>query len=340
MDIKPTDLRLAWGNVAEWVARDGGLCPQRVPEAWRLKFEEGAAGRATQSAGMSLRFRTDSRRVAFRWSLEGSGSDVGEVYCDGRLIGEFGSDNPPKKRRDEFKKTGDGMAEWTILLPWCAVVIIQAMELDDGAKLLPARPVRRPLMLCYGDSITQGYCATKASRTWPYLLGQALDWDIINMGYGGAAFCEAEVAQCLAERRDWDAVTLAVGINTAGGSRESAASFRNTYAVFIDTLRSAHPRAPILCVTPMFLQGADDVPSYRNGAGCTVNEYREVIRQVVRERQDAGDRGLRLVEGLTVIDGAAPYLADTVHPNDAGMARVASVLAGEWRAWGPPPMKR
>ena len=57
MQIAVTDSRLTWTNVAEWVPQAQGWRPQRTPERWRTKFEEGAAWRSTHAAGMCVTFR-------------------------------------------------------------------------------------------------------------------------------------------------------------------------------------------------------------------------------------------------------------------------------------------
>jgi hypothetical protein len=59
------DERLEWLNVADWEQREGGFQPVRVPKTWREKWPAKTARRGMASAGMSVRFRTDSTKVVF-----------------------------------------------------------------------------------------------------------------------------------------------------------------------------------------------------------------------------------------------------------------------------------
>ena len=60
------DKRLEWLNVADWEPRDGGLQPVRVAKVWRDSWPAKTARRAMSSAGMAVRFRTDSTKLVFR----------------------------------------------------------------------------------------------------------------------------------------------------------------------------------------------------------------------------------------------------------------------------------
>ena len=37
----------------------------------------------------------------------------------------------------------------------------------------------------FGDSITQGFCASRIDRTFPFLVGELLDYEVINLGIAG-----------------------------------------------------------------------------------------------------------------------------------------------------------
>ena len=337
MKICPKDPRMSWHNVAEWSAQEHGLRPERVPQDWRSRFEEAAAWRAVQPAGVKLRFRTDSRNVVLhwkQWETTISMLDQGEAYCAGELVGVFNTSDPASKMISRFRANGEGMADWEILLPWSVALEIESIDVDDDARVDECQvDIAKGKMLCYGDSITQGYCASGPSLTWPHLLADKIKWNTINLGFGGAAFCEPEVAEYIASRSDWDALTVTAGINTAASGRESASSFHDTYKAFLEIVRSTHPYKPILCITPMFYSTADGDDTWLNACGCRVSEYREAVESVVSERSASGDKHIHLLDGLAII-GSEEYLADTVHPIDEGMRRVAVMIAEKWKENG------
>lgn len=64
IDVK--DDRFEWLNVAGWEARGDGVQPVRVPKVWRDKWPQKTARRGMSSAGMAVRFHTDSKQLVFR----------------------------------------------------------------------------------------------------------------------------------------------------------------------------------------------------------------------------------------------------------------------------------
>src|ERR1700739_2759078 len=64
--LNPDNNRLRLLNVADWESKTGGLQPVRMPKAWRDKIPERSAARALSTAGVALRLRTDSSKIAIR----------------------------------------------------------------------------------------------------------------------------------------------------------------------------------------------------------------------------------------------------------------------------------
>lgn len=60
------DERLDWLNVADWETKGDGLQPVRVAKTWRDRWPKRTAGRAQSAAGVTVRFRTDSKKLVLR----------------------------------------------------------------------------------------------------------------------------------------------------------------------------------------------------------------------------------------------------------------------------------
>ena len=71
LDVR--DERFDWLNVADWEPRDGGLQPVRVPKIWRDRWPPRTAWRAMSAAGVTLRFRTDAKKLVLRVTFIDSG---------------------------------------------------------------------------------------------------------------------------------------------------------------------------------------------------------------------------------------------------------------------------
>jgi lysophospholipase L1-like esterase len=109
------------------------------------------------------------------------------------------------------------------------------------------------------------------------------------------------------------------------GTPETAAQYIAKYDSYLATIRAAAPTKPILCITPVLNRA--DLKRSGNQNGERPNAYRDGIAGVVRRRQKS-DVNLYLLDGLTLIDDSLYLLVtDNVHPNDAGMHRIAKGVA-------------
>jgi lysophospholipase L1-like esterase len=348
--IDVRDQRLDWLNVADWEPKGDGLQPVRVPKAWRDQWPVKTARRAMSAAGMAVRFRTDSTKLVFRVTFvdvpdtppstpaagwERSRPSFFSLYRDGKYVsGVAGLTHFEQQDVTLFHdRAWTGESEIQVLLPFYyrnAEMILHGIGIDPDAKFLDAAPDRRPRVFFHGDSITQGHGVTSPRETYVWQVGEKLDCIAINYGFGGTAWADNIVAQTIASRNDWDALVVMLGTNSfagadAHGRPETAGQYMEKYDAFLATIRAAAPAKPILCVTPILNRA--DLERGGNQNGERPELYREGIARVVRQRQET-DRNLHLADGLEMVnDPLFLLVTDRVHPNDAGMHRIAQGVA-------------
>lgn len=328
--LAPSDSSLVYHNVAEFEETPEGLLLHRVPAAWRQRFPEATAFRATQAGGVELRFCSDTRYIALDLHAENHVGYTAAIalYHGYRNVGLFSLTTPIHDGRVvllDREETFEGVldAPWRMLLPYGARTALRSLYLsnDIGFKPVAARPVR---WLAHGDSITHGAHALCPGMTYVNQVADALGWDAINLGFGGSAWADAPVAEYIASRQDWDILSLAIGTNSVGG-HDAAADYRAKYDRFLSIIRQAHPTKPILCLTP-FWRRADGPPPQRNPYGDIPQDYRDAITAVVTGRM-AEDANLRLLDGLTLIGDGRGLTIDLLHPDPHGMATIARGIA-------------
>jgi lysophospholipase L1-like esterase len=350
--VKVNDQRLQWINVAAWEPRGDGTQPVRVPKDWRDKWPQQTARRALSAAGVTLKFRTNSKKVVFRATLidtaDGGGSPevtwerarppYFDVYRDGQFVASVPGAITPD-RQDVLLYDAPAApsrdSEFTVLLPFYyrnAEIIVNAIGIDATARLSAAVPDRRPRVLIHGDSITHGHGVFTPRETYVWQTCEKASCIPLNLGFGGSAWGDRIVAEFIASRNDWDVLVIAIGTNSFGGNYqgkpETAAQYGEKYNTFLATVREKFPTKPIVAMTPIFNR-ADHVGE-KNRNGETPQDYRNAIATVVRQRR--ADRNLYFVDGLQAFKDPLYLLpTDVVHPNVAGSLKIADTLAAALR---------
>ena len=347
--ISVKDERIQWLNVADWESKGDGLQPVRVAKAWRDKWPARTAARAQSAAGVTARFRTDSKILVLRVTFidvpdspstpevawERSRPSYFDLYRDGKYVAsipaatQFTQQDVTIYNNPDFSKE----SEIAVLFPFYyrnAEVIVHGIGIESAAKLARAAPDSRRRVLFHGDSITHGHGVTSPRETYVWQACERAGCISFNFGFGGTAWADNIIAQTIASRSDWDVLVIALGTNSfggadSGGKAETASQYGDKYNAFLSTIREKAPNKPILCLTPILHRS--DLKPTKNKNGEIPKDYREVITRVVRERQKS-DSNLHLVDGLKLInDPLYLWVTDVVHPNDAGFQRMAEGVA-------------
>jgi lysophospholipase L1-like esterase len=301
----------------------------RLPDELRTTLPVDTWQRSLLASGVRVRFRTDSSRLRVRLEYLDitRAPSAFDVYIDGDYWDSFGGDAIGACEALIYDPM-PGEHEIELVMPPYAEVRFGGLGIEEDADLSAPAAMSRPMLVFHGDSITHGAHTRRAGLTYPQRVARALGTEFINLGVSGTARGEPGMAAVIA-RLDADAIVLAYGVNTFGSAFEGPRNFGETYRKFLGIVRGAHPKTPILIVTPLF-HSRELVET--NALGAQLEEYRRVIRQIVWERQSFGDGNLILIEGFGIIGpGDDDRLADHVHPNDQGFAVFADRLIGPLR---------
>ena len=234
-----------------------------------------------------------------------------DVFVDGVLVKHFGHEDIKVAYATLHVDLPEGTHRLCIYFPNLTAAVIRSLELSDGATF---RPVEKTLkLLCFGDSITQGYDAKFSSQSYVNLLADKLGAEVVDQGIGGEIFrpelVDADIPY------EPDIVTVAYGTNDwSGQTLERTVECANA---FYANVRKTFPKAKIFAITPIWR--AD------NHRVTKVGVFEE-SRRIVREAASAQ-------EGIVIVDGDCmiPHLREVcsdryLHPNDYGFKFYANAL--------------
>ncbi|WP_327357520.1 GDSL-type esterase/lipase family protein [Streptomyces sp. NBC_01304] len=257
------------------------------------------------------------------------GAVLGGPDPDGRALGgpDQGGRVPGSPAPGGLVAPAGPEAVFTLHLPEVLRPVLYEVR-PLGGTLSPAPA--RPRWLVYGDSISEGWTASRPHLAWPAVAGRALGLDTVNLGYAGAARGELASAQQVAGLPG-DLITLAFGTNCWSRTPCSAPLLYETTRAFLTLVRQSHPDTPLLVLSPVVRPDAEDSP---NALGATLSDLREAMERATNDAR-AADKHLALLPGGPLL--GAEHLADGVHPDDAGHARMAAAVTSAVRgAFGPP----
>lgn len=322
LDPGPFLRGIGWRHGEHWVRADPDDRTRLPLDTWE---------RACVPVGMRLDFTAPGPfEVRYRAEERGSvdalrgGTSTWEALRDGRFQARVPA--VPSEEEQEVRIEWPG-GPGVLYVPEALRPVVLGVR---GASPVPPLP----RWIVYGDSITEGWSASRPSLAWPAVAGRALGMDPLNMGFAGCGRGELPVAQQIAGL-DAALLTVAYGTNCWAGVPHSAPLLYERTRAFLDLVRRGHPDTPLLVVSPLPRPDAEDTP---NECGATLAALRRAVEDAVRSRtapaHGPADTHLALLPGGGLL--GAERLADGLHPDDGGHALFADAVRTALRDAGWP----
>jgi lysophospholipase L1-like esterase len=301
----------------------------RLPARAKSKVNDSVWWLAGDSAGMVVRFITDSTEIRVKWSLRDeqlamehmAATGVSGVDLYTRYNGKWrwlGVGKPSHVDNESTLIEGmpAGKREFALYLPLYNGVKSVEIGILEGATIGTAAPRTRDIkpIVFYGTSITQGGCASRPGMAYTAIIGRALDAPIINLGFSGSGKCEPEVADLLAELDPQVYV-----IDCLPNMEEGFVDTRIRY--LLKVLKEHHPDTPVILVENIVLQN-----TYIFGFQRESKPKNDVLKKLYDDvRPEWGDK-LSYVPCTRLYGTDGEATVDGVHATDLGFSRMAQVL--------------
>lgn len=235
------------------------LAFSRLPSTMQSSFNSTAWSCSMHSAGVAIRFATDSRTIGVKYTLWANthmnhqaptGTKGADLYIlnannEWRHVNTI---RPADQRAQEgdFNVALDGsMHECMIYLPLYDGVTDMYVKLDEGATVNKGNydaidATKRVVM--YGTSILQGGCASRVGMSPTAILSRQLNAEVINLGFSGGGKMEVTAAQEIAKIPNVSAFVIDPVPNC------DDVMCRDLTYDFVKTIRDANPGVPVIMV--------------------------------------------------------------------------------------------
>lgn len=296
---------------------DGRFEFHRLTETQENRYADKEAffAKARASANVRFAFNTNSKTLSFDYrTYAGSSREFAyfDLYINGALTRHFGMEGFEMTSGHTVLSLGEGEKQVELYLPWSRRVDISNFELDYGAELAAVK--RHKTMLCFGDSITQGFDNLYPSLSYVSRLARMLGADEINKGIGGDKF-RVDILED--EGLSPDIITVAYGTND--WMKISKEDFVQGAKEFYKRASELYPNSHIFAISPIWR-----VDEHKNEDFALAEVYGAIVESC---------RGLENIYPIN----AYPFVPHTkeffkdmrVHPSDLGSASYAEGLYSE-----------
>lgn len=319
------DGRILVHNAAALIELPQGVTFWRVPADVRDHLNPKAQERLRWTTGVELRFRRVETPVRVTLSVD-EGTSIAEVYYGPfwhslHFIGTQPTtfEIVPPQWQDLIAGVHDlpfSLDVVRVILPKGSFTVVHAVEGD----LMPpdANQLPRLRYLAYGSSITNGNAGGRPTGMYAAHTARLLGADLYNLGSGGSAYFEPELADYIAARDDWDIATLEIGINMIDSFSE--AEFAERVHTFVNRVASANPQRWVFCIDTLL--NFRDAPGHPQHAKCAA------FRRIVREAVTAANQPRCVhVDALSLMDSPLHLRSDALHPSPSGAEVIAQRLS-------------
>jgi hypothetical protein len=301
----------------------------RFPAGYKDRLRKDVWELGLNSAGISIRFRTDSPYIIARWIVQGDNSmdhmaftgikgiDL-YAFTDGQW--KYINTGRVQGKTNEYtlvRSGGNISREYLLNLPLYDGVDSLFIGVKPGSDIgLPAenRLVAKKPVVYYGSSIAQGGCASRPGMLFTNILSRRLDRSFINMGFSGNGTFDIPVGDAMCEA---DAALYVIDCNP---NTRTELIYERAVAL-VKLLKEKRPDVPVLLVEAIYYVNGFTKPQDSENA----RKNKELLRAYETLKQ-SGITELYYQKGDGMIGDDYEGTVDGVHPNDLGMMRMADQL--------------
>lgn len=303
----------------------------RFPLSYKDKVRGPVWSLSRNSAGLSVRFLTNSSSIGVKWELisdskmnhmaETGIKGIDLYYRTGRGWEYVNTARPQGKSNEYLLISGlsPEMREYRMYLPLYDGVKKLEVGIDSMGSIKKASPGTGKPIVFYGTSITQGGCASRPGMAHTNIISRKLDIDCINFGFSGNGKMEEPVSVLMS---GIDALFYVID----GTNNMQPGDIHKSAIPLVETIRKKQPSIPIV-----FVEGLNDEKERLSDKPGYMTERNNALKEEYKKMKEKGFKNVFYIE----IDDAKgtdhEATVDGVHLTDLGFYRYADFLINKFR---------
>lgn len=326
---------LQWHDVTRWGV-EGRILPDQPRERWFDRLPSSAHGKVSDnvwnlsrdSAGMMVRFETDSPSLHVHYQLlDGnlamphmpatgvSGVDLYARDQDGRWKWvQVARPAAQEVQAELIRGLAPGKREYALYLPLYNGIESLQIGIEQGAHFAGLAPRDKPIVF-YGTSITHGACASRPGMVHTAILGRWLDLPVVNLGFSGNGRMDEAVGEYLVQI---DAAAYVIDCLPNMQPEDVAAKC----VPLVRQLRDSKPDTPIVLVEDRRFTNDWITPAKQQFH----TENHAALQAAYSQLQQAGVKQLFYIPGDHLYGDDTEGATDASHANDLGFMRQAEIF--------------
>jgi len=299
----------------------------RLPASYKNKVRKPVWDLSKNSAGISLRFNSNSSSVKVKWALLNdtkmnhmaeTGIKGVDLYCKVNGIWTYVNTGRPTAKENEaslISGLSPAEREFKLYLPLYDGTTKVEIGLESGSTITkPAADKKLPIVF-YGTSILQGGCASRPGMVFTSIISRKLNVDCINFGFSGNGRMDPPMAELISGIKASYYVIDCLPNMTAKMVTDSVIPLAKT-------IRSKNPNTPIVFVENVEYTRTIFQASLLN----SMNEKNQALRTEFDKLVKAGMKDLIYISAAGSIGTDYEGTVDGTHLTDLGYLRYADYL--------------
>lgn len=279
------------------------------------------------TAGLQVDFITNSKTIAFKWSLEKysvlsnmtpiakSGLDLYGYHDHGfQFVAAVGATSEQNQKLAVSHLDGKSR-RYRVYLPLYSSLTSLYIGVDSGCTITAPKMELQPKIVIYGTSITQGAAASRPGLAYPAILSRHLKADVYNMGFSGSGKMEPKMAEVIGHMPA-DLYILDCVPNMTGALIDQRA------VNFVHLLRKLKPKTPILFVESIIRETSFwNMDIHKKMAAQNI-----AIRKAYLQLKKEGMSQIYYQQATDLTGHDHEATIDGTHLTDVGFSRLTTIL--------------